>query len=91
MFSYFKSCLEEIEFHPEKRGVHTITTLIIAKNSLDGKYVINIVGQYAEKGLKWLGDWLSSGVNKVGRYLGQKVEHTGQTEPVLRLLVNEMI
>jgi hypothetical protein len=37
-------------------------------------------GQYAEIGFKWLGGMLSTGVNMIGGYFGEKVEHTGPTE-----------
>lgn len=44
------------------------------------QHAINVSGQYAEKGFKWLGGVISSGVTKIGGYFGEKVEPTGPTE-----------
>lgn len=44
------------------------------------QHAINVGGQYAGIGFKWLGEVLSTGVNKIGSYFGEKVEHTGPTE-----------
>lgn len=31
-------------------------------------------------GLKWIGGWLSTGIEKIGGYIGDKVQPTGQTD-----------
>lgn len=43
------------------------------------EHIIQETGKVAETGLKWLGGMISTGIQKIGGYLGDKVEHTGQT------------
>lgn len=64
----------------EKIGVHypeLRTSEIVVTDQL--QHAIDVGGKYAETGLKWLGGIISGGVQKLGGYLEQKVEHTGQT------------
>jgi hypothetical protein len=44
------------------------------------QHVINTGGHYAEKGFKWVGSFISSGVAKVGGFFGERVEPTGPTQ-----------
>ena len=64
---------DKIQTHyPELR-----TDEIVVTDQL--QHVIDVGGKYAESGLKWLGGLISGGVQKLGGYIGEKVEHTGQT------------
>lgn len=52
------------------------TEEIVISDQVD--HIIQETGRVAEVGLKWIGGWLSSGIEKIGGYIGNKVQPTGE-------------